>query len=129
MPTILAAEPATASGVLGLSWLLVALPLLGAAVLLLGGRRTDRFGHLLGTAMPAAAFVLGAIQFFAMLARAEDDRAVSTHLFSWVPAGGFQVDVSLLLDQLSMCFVLLITGVGTLIHVYSIGYMAHDADR
>ena len=50
-------------------------------------------------------------------------------LFSWISVGTFQVDASLLLDQLSISFVLLITGVGTLIHIYSIAYMSHDVDR
>ena len=133
MPTILAAaEPAqaaTASGVFSLTWLLIALPLVGAVLLLLGGRRIDRIGPLLGTALPGAAFVLGVAQFFAMLGRDAEDRAIGQHLYSWVAVGRFQVDAGLLVDQLSMCFVLLITGVGTLIHVYSIGYMAHDRDR
>ena len=118
-----------ATGVLSLGWLLVGLPLLGAAVLLLGGRRTDKWGHLLGTAMPALAFVVGLLQFIALLGRDAEERSVSQHLFSWIPAGSFQVDVGLRLDQLSMCFVLLITFVGSLIHVYSIGYMEHDVDR
>jgi len=130
---ILAAEGtqqvADASGVFSLSWLLIALPLLGAAILLIGGRRTDRFGHLLGTAMPAASFVLGVVLFFAMLGRDAGERSLGQHLFNWVPAGSFQLEAGLLVDQLSMCFVLLITGVGTLIHVYSIAYMEHDLDR
>lgn len=50
-------------------------------------------------------------------------------LFNWVPVGGLHIDFGLTLDQLSVCFALLITGVGSLIHVYSIGYMAHDPDR
>ncbi len=133
MPTILAAtEPtqaATASGVFSLTWLLIALPLLGAVVLLLGGRRLDRVGPLLGTLLPAASFVLGVVQFFALLGRDADDRSIGQYLYNWVSVGRFQVDAGLLVDQLSMCFVLLITGVGTLIHIYSIGYMAHDTDR
>jgi NADH-quinone oxidoreductase subunit L len=132
VPTILAAETtqaADATGVFALSWLLIALPLLGAAVLLLGGRRTDKFGHLLGTAMPFAAFVIGVVQFVAMLGRDPENRTFSQHLYTWLPVGSFQVDAGLLVDQLSMCFVLLITGVGTLIHIYSIGYMEHDPDR
>ena len=67
--------------------------------------------------------------FFAMLGRDSGDRAIGQHLYSWIPVGGFQVDAGLLLDPLSMCFVLLITGVGSLIHIYSIGYMAHDPNR
>jgi NADH-quinone oxidoreductase subunit L len=118
-----------ATGVLSLGWLLVGLPLLGAAVLLLGGRRTDRWGHLVGTALPALAFVVGLLQYIALLGKGPEERSVGQHLFSWIPAGSFQVDVGLRIDPLSMCFVLLVTFVGTLIHVYSIGYMAHDVDR
>lgn len=110
-------------------WLLIALPAAGATILLLGGRRTDRWGHLLGCAMSLAAFAVGAVLFAGMLGRAGEERAVHEALFSWVPVAGLQVDFGLQLDQLSMCFVLLITGVGSLIHIYSIGYMAHDPDR
>jgi NADH-quinone oxidoreductase subunit L len=109
--------------------LLVAAPLLGAAVLLCGGRRLDRTGHWIGTALAAASFVLGAVLFADMLGREAGDRTLSQHVFSWIPVGGFQADVAFRLDQLSMTFVLLITGVGTLIHVYSIGYMEHDERR
>ena len=56
-----------ATGALKLSWLLLVFPLFGAAVLLTGGRRTDRWGHLLGVAMPVAAFVYGVIAFFSLL--------------------------------------------------------------
>ncbi|MGV0735113.1 NADH-quinone oxidoreductase subunit L [Mycobacterium syngnathidarum] len=110
-------------------WLVIALPAAGAAVLLLGGRRTDRWGHLLGCAAALGAFVFGAVLFSQMLGRDGEHRAVSEALFSWVPVAGLQVDFGLQLDQLSMCFVLLITGVGSLIHIYSIGYMSDDPHR
>lgn len=109
--------------------LLIAAPLLGAAVLLVGGRRFDRLGHWLGTVLAAASFVIGAVLFTDMLGKNADDRALHQHLFSWIPVDGFQADVGFQLDQLSMTFVLLITGVGTLIHIYSIGYMEHDERR
>jgi NADH-quinone oxidoreductase subunit L len=109
--------------------LLVGLPLLGAAVLLCGGRRLDRTGHLLGTALAAGSFALGAVLFFDMLSKSADERLLHQKLFSWIPVEGFQADIAFQLDQLSMTFVLLITGVGTLIHVYSIGYMEHDERR
>ncbi|GAA2076290.1 NADH-quinone oxidoreductase subunit L [Streptomyces albiaxialis] len=109
--------------------LLVGAPLLGAAVLLCGGRKLDRTGHWLGTLLAAASFVFGAVLFFDMLGKDGEHRALHQHLFSWVPVEGFQADVAFQLDQLSMTFVLLITGVGTLIHVYSIGYMEHDERR
>ncbi|WP_250285605.1 MULTISPECIES: NADH-quinone oxidoreductase subunit L [unclassified Frankia] len=120
---------AAASGVFSATWLLLVLPLAGALILLLGGRRTDRWGHLLGTAASAASFVVGLVLFFGLRGRAADDRQVAQHLFSWISVNGFQVDAGLLFDQLSAVFVLLITGVGTLIHIYSIGYMAHDPGR
>ena len=110
-------------------WLLIALPLGGAGVLLLGGRRTDRWGHLLGTVAALASFACAAAMFVAMVGREAEQRAVHETLFSWVPVGVLHVDFGLQLDQLSMCFALLITGVGSLIHIYSIGYMSHDPDR
>src|SRR3984893_12195384 len=116
-----------ATGVLKASWLLLAFPLFGALVLLVGGRRTDRWGHLLGVAMPVASFVYGVIAFFTLLGDAH--RSQDQHLYSWIPVAGFQVNMNLLIDQLSICFVLLITGVGSLIIIYSVGYMAHDPER
>jgi NADH-quinone oxidoreductase subunit L len=122
-------EPASADGVFSLLWLIIALPALGAAVLLLGGRRTDRWGHLLGVATVAVSFVIGLVAFFALLGRGEEERSVGQYLFTWVEAGTFRSDAALLYDQLSALFVLLITGVGGIIHVYSVGYMAHDERR
>src|SRR6201989_1932376 len=116
-----------ATGRLKLSWLLLAFPLFGAVVLLLGGRRTNRWGHLLGVAMPVAAFVYGLIAFFALLGASH--RSQDAHLYSWIAVGRLQVNLNLLVDQLSICFVLLITGVGSLIIIYSVGYMSHDRDR
>jgi NADH-quinone oxidoreductase subunit L len=108
---------------------LIALPLAGAALLLLGGRRTDKWGHLLATALSASSFGVGLYQLSQMLGRSTEARPVSQKLFEWINVGTFNVDAGLLLDQLSICFVLLITGVGTLIHIYSISYMSHDHDR
>ncbi|MBB5122836.1 NADH:ubiquinone oxidoreductase subunit L [Streptomyces eurocidicus] len=109
--------------------LLVAAPLLGAAVLLCGGRRLDRSGPWVGTLLAAVSFGLGVVLFADMLGRSGEDRTLTTTVFSWVPVGGFRADVGFQLDQLSMTFVLLITGVGTLIHLYSVGYMEHDERR
>src|SRR5580693_3434650 len=104
-----------ATGALKLSWLLLAFPLAGAVVLLVGGRRTNRWGHLLGVAMPVAAFVYGVIAFFAMLGYPAGQRGRDLHVYSWIAVGAFKVNVGLQLDQLSISFVLLITGVGSLI--------------
>ena len=108
---------------------LIALPLVGSAILLLGGRRTDKWGHLLATGLSASSFGVGVYQLMLMLDRPTEQRPASQKLFEWIHVGDFKVDAGLLLDQLSICFVLLITGVGTLIHIYSISYMSHDKDR
>jgi NADH-quinone oxidoreductase subunit L len=112
-----------------LTWLLVALPLAGAAILLFGGRRTDPWGHWLGTLAALGAFGVGATLLADLLARPGDDRAIHQKLFTWIPVNQFQVDFGLQIDQLSISFVLLISGVGSLIHIYSIAYMAEDTDR
>src|ERR1700722_11384822 len=118
-----------ATGALRFSWLLLAFPVFGAAVLLLGGRRTNRWGHLLGVLMSLASFVYGVIAFFTLLSYPAADRSRDLHMYSWIPVAGFQANIGILLDPLSICFVLLITGVGSLILIYSVGYMAHDAER
>jgi NADH-quinone oxidoreductase subunit L len=106
------------------SWLLVAFPALGALVLLAGGRRTDAFGHWLGCATVVASFVYGLILFLG-----SDGKPEETTVFSWIPVGEMQIDFGLRIDALSLVFVLLITGVGALIHIYAVGYMADDVDR
>jgi NADH-quinone oxidoreductase subunit L len=111
-------------------WLLVAIPLASAAVLLLLGRRADRWGHLLGCASVGATFVLG-LMYFLRLGDlpAGEGRAAELTLFTFIRAGDLTVDFGLLFDPLSAVFVLLITGVGFLIHVYAVGYMSHDEGR
>jgi NADH-quinone oxidoreductase subunit L len=108
---------------------LIAIPLFSSALLLLAGRKANKWGHLLGTLASASSFGVGAYLFTQMLAQPVEERAMTQKLFTWINVGSFNVDASLLLDQLSICFVLLITGVGTLIHIYSISYMSHDLDR
>jgi len=108
---------------------LIALPLISSAILLLLGRIADKWGHIVATFVSGSTFLIAASEFFAMRSRTGDARATTQDLFTWISVGSFNVHASLLLDQLSICFVLLITGVGTLIHVYSIAYMSHDIDR
>ena len=108
-------------------WLLIVLPLAGAAILLLSGQRYRPVGSPAGLRRrrwrrsPSG-------RCCSSTCSAGPARTGRSHekLFSWVPVGGLQVDFGLQLDQLSMCFVLLITGVGSLIHIYSVGYMAED---
>nr|WP_218888690.1 NADH-quinone oxidoreductase subunit L [Saccharopolyspora hordei] len=125
----LAASPevtAAAGGVQQNAWLLVAFPALGALVLLVAGRRANGWGHVLGCATVIASFVYGVVLFGSISGLPESEQLRELHLFSWIPVNALQVDFGLRMDPLSMVFVLLITGVGSLIHLYSIGYMAHD---
>ncbi len=126
-------DPTAADGVFGLLWLVVALPALGAFLLLAVAPFTkgplDRGGHLIGATLPIGSFLVSLLLFFQLLGREGDDRQVSQHLFTWFQAGGLDVGFDLLYDPLSALFLLLITGVGSLIHVYSVGYMAHDPRR
>jgi NADH-quinone oxidoreductase subunit L len=117
----------SATGVLASCWLLIAIPLATAAILLLLGRRADRWAHWLGVASVFVAFVLGLVYFFSL--RGLTNRSATISLFSYLPVGNLHVDFGLLYDPLSAVFVLLITGVGFLIHLYAVGYMAHDARR
>lgn len=109
--------------------LLVAVPLASAAVLLLLGRAADRWGHWLGVLASTASFVVGALLLFELLGRPADDRVVDVHLFDWISAGGLDLAAGLRVDPLSLTFVLLVTFVGTLIHLYSVAYMEHDDSR
>ncbi|RZT82169.1 NADH dehydrogenase subunit L [Micromonospora violae] len=120
-------EYAQATGLLGGVWLLVAIPLVSAAILLLLGRRADRWGHWLGVAAIGVAFVLGLSFFFQL--RGLENKSVELSLWDFLAVGDLRVDFGLLFDPLAAVFVLLITGVGFLIHLYAVEYMAHDAGR
>ncbi|MGR6316730.1 NADH-quinone oxidoreductase subunit L [Micromonospora soli] len=120
-------EFAQASGLLGSVWLLVAIPLVSAAILLLLGKRADRWGHWLGVGAIGAAFVLGLTYFFQL--RGLENKQVEQSLWQFITVGDFKVDFGLLFDPLAAVFVLLITGVGFLIHLYAVEYMAHDEGR
>jgi NADH-quinone oxidoreductase subunit L len=118
----------------GLLYLIILIPAVSAAVLLIGGKRTDAWGHLLGCAATLASFVLGVVAFVKL--DSSNKGALTQHVYNWINAGSsanggraFHVNFDLLFDPLSAVFVLLITGVGGLIHIYSVGYMAHDPRR
>ena len=115
-----AASAAEATGPAAWAWLLVALPLVGAAVLLLGGRRTDRFGPYLAVAMSWASFVVGLVIILQLFGLASDARSLQVTMWDWIPAGSFQLSAGMLVDPLSMAFVMLVTFVGSLIH-YGLG--------
>ncbi|MEV6230179.1 NADH-quinone oxidoreductase subunit L [Saccharopolyspora shandongensis] len=110
------------------AWLVIAFPALGALILLVAGRRANGWGHILGCATVIASFLYGLGLFSSVVGLGEESRVRELHLFSWIPVNALQVDFGIRIDPLSMVFVLLITGVGALIHIYSIGYMSHDQE-
>ncbi|MHB1062927.1 MAG: NADH-quinone oxidoreductase subunit L [Georgenia sp.] len=127
-----AAAPAVAAdgtGSASLIWLAVAIPMVSAGLLLVLGRRADAWGHWLGVLATTAGFVVGLATTIQLAGLEPAQRVMDVHLFSWIPAGGLNVDAGMRVDPLSMTFVLLVTFVGTLIHIYSVAYMAHDGDR
>ncbi|MBD8506200.1 NADH-quinone oxidoreductase subunit L [Hoyosella sp. G463] len=115
------------------------LPLLGAAILLLspavtaGAASTDErraaWGPALACAAAISSFAVALVLLVDLLGRPGEDRTITHTLFTWVPVADLRIGMGLLLDPLSMSFVLLITGVGSLIHIYSLGYMSHDPGR
>jgi NADH-quinone oxidoreductase subunit L len=119
--------PATGAGTY--AWLLLALPGFGSLLLFVLGRRANAWGHLLGCASVVGAFAVGLLIFLQTLGVAPAQRTTELALYTWMPTGALTVDFGLRLDPLSLTFVLLITGVGGLIHIYSIGYMEHDDGR
>ena len=121
--------PVAATGALGLAWLLIAIPLAVAGILLVVGRAGDSWGHLLGAAAPVAAFVIALTEFVQLLGAPAADRAASVPVYTWAEVGGRSIEIGLLVDPLSILFALLVTGVGSLIFIYSIGYMAEDPKR
>ena len=76
------------------AWLLVVLPVLSAAVLLLGGKRTDKWGHLLGTLVPIVLFVYGLLLFLDVRGLDPEQRSRDLHLWSWIPVGGLSRSTS-----------------------------------
>jgi NADH-quinone oxidoreductase subunit L len=108
-------------------WLLPAFPLVGALVLMVFGRRLGepRSGWF-AAAMPIASFLVTLTVYFDLLSRHSEDRHEVITLFSWIPVGALHIDVALLADPLSITMALFITGIGSLIHLYAIGYMHGD---
>ena len=123
------APPTTDTTTTVVAWLIIGLPLIGAALLLMGGRLLDRWGHWLAVVMSFAAFACGLTLFIQMAMRSAADRALTAPFYTWMSLPGVETDLGIRLDPLSIVFVLLVTGVGSLIHLYSVGYMAHDEKR
>ena len=118
-----------ATGAATYAWALILIPLASAGLLLLLGRASDKWGHLLATLASWSTFVIGAAIAAQMWGAPEDARRFGETLFTWIPAGDLTVNFGLLVDPLSITFVILVTFVGSLIHVYAIAYMEHDEAR
>jgi len=110
-----------------LVWLVPLFPLLGFAFLMFFGRRLgEPLAGWVATAAMAASFVAAVAVFIGMVGLDSSDRIVEVGLFDWVVAGDLNVGFGLLADPLSVTMILFITGVATLIHLYSVGYMHGD---
>jgi NADH-quinone oxidoreductase subunit L len=109
---------------LDFAWLILLSPILGVLINGFGGRRIGKkwVGQIACSAV-GLSFLVGVGVFFALWGE-EQGRTVP--LFSWITVGDFQIEAAILVDQLSTLMTLVVTGVGFLIHVYSIGYMAED---
>ena len=112
---------------LDLVWLIPALPLGGFLLILLFGRilGEPRAGFI-ATAMTASSFLVTVGVYLDLLSRTAEERHHVVTLFSWLPVGSLQVDMALLADPLSITMALFVTGIGSLIHLYAIGYMHGD---
>ena len=110
-------------------WLIPALPLAGFLILLFGGRRLgEPAAGWLATLCCAGSFAASVVVYAGLLGESEEGRHFTQTLFEWVPVGALQVDVGFLADPLSITMALFVTGVSTLIHLYSIAYMHGDGD-
>ncbi len=107
--------------------LIVLFPLVGFLInFLLAGKLSRKLVGIIGSGTVLISFLLSIKAFLDLTALPADARIISDTLYNWMAVEGFSVDVSFLLDPLSAIMILVVTGVGFLIHVYSIGYMAHD---
>jgi len=114
---------------LHVTFLIILLPLVGFAVQVLAGRRLgDPLAGVVATVFVAASFVVGVGVYLDLLTVNAPVRTYTQNLWTWIPVDRLQVHASLFVDPLSMTMVLFVTGISSLIHLYSIGYMKGDRD-
>ncbi|WP_228201419.1 NADH-quinone oxidoreductase subunit L [Flaviflexus ciconiae] len=118
-----------ATGNVELIWLAVAIPLVSAGILLLAGKGANRWGHWLGILASLGSLVIGVMAALDLLGQDSSNRIQEHILYEWIPGGDLDVALGFRVDPLSITFVLLVTFVGTLIHIYSVAYMEKDRDR
>ena len=107
-------------------WLVLALPLGAAGVNLFLGRRLGRLAGVVASTVVGLAFLQSLWMVAELVGLTPEDRLVTEHLFDWISVGNFQVAAQLRLDVLSATMILVVTGIGLVIHVYAIGYMDGD---
>ena len=112
---------------LDLIWLIPVLPLVGALInLILGRKLGDPRAGWVATIATASSFLVTVLAYFEMLGRPAEERSHVATMFSWIRVGSLQVDLAVLADPLSIVMALFVTGISTLIHLYAIGYMHGD---
>src|SRR5919201_1649238 len=112
------------------AWICLALPLAAALAITLAGNRISRRGAgYLATAAVFASFVAACVAFFALWGDAPDDRSHYSTVWTWLDSGGFNAGLRILVDPLSTMMMLIVSGVGSLIVAYSVGYMDGDDEE
>ena len=124
-----AAEPTDASGVINLVPLLLVLPLAGFVFTALFGRRIGRFAFLVPLLLIVATWAIAMVVVYEALSGGFGEHGAGITLWTWIPAGDFTVTVGLFVDQLTACLLIVVTTIGMLVHLYSVGYMSHDPGR
>jgi NADH-quinone oxidoreductase subunit L len=124
-----AAEPTAASDVINLVPLLLVLPLAGFVFTALFGRRIGRFAFLVPLLLIVATWAIAMVVVYEALSGGLGEHGAGITLWTWIPAGAFQVEMGLYVDQLTACLLIVVTTIGMLVHLYSVGYMAHDPGR
>src|SRR5262245_66411363 len=109
------------------AWICLFAPLAGVALITLGGNALSRrAAGIISTGSVALSFAAAVVCFATMLTRSPDDRSEVSTAWTWLSAGNFRVGLSILVDPLSVFMMLIVSGVGGLIVLYSIGYMHGD---
>src|SRR5467141_106876 len=108
--------------------LIVGLPLVGFVITAVIGRRLDKQAHWVPVGIIVLVWAISMIVAFATLTHAEPfgEAGHGVNLYTWIPAGDFQVKAAFYVDALTACLLIVVTTIGMLVHIYSIGYMSHD---
>ncbi len=122
-------EPAAVSDAINLVPLLLLLPLAGFAFTALFGRRIGRFAFLVPLLLIVATWAIAMVVVYEALTGGFGEHGAGITLWTWIPAGAFQVEMGFYVDQLTACLLIVVTTIGMLVHLYSVGYMAHDPGR